>query len=306
MKFKELGNSKFLIAYLFFLIVTTFRFFMEAHFGRFADPQNLIFHHHYWFLFVFFMFLINFKYILKMPASRSWWIAFCSPVILMPIFYYIIFGSATRLRLNYISIKELDIYFRDIFTFMIFSERNQAISGELIVVVLGISAFSYYISRKVVRSIVVGITSYLSLMIFAGTVLIAPHKPERVLIYAKSALNLQNFMSFIYFFAALIAGSLLFSNELRQFFIERKRKLLFVSLALFFFIVFQLFLKRPQIADRILMIPHSLLFSLFISVLIFIRKEWMLKVAIFVHVLVSSGILYNCWTMPVLRKLGGS
>ena len=304
MKIREFENSKYLVAYLFFLSVTTVRFFAEAHFASFVDPQNLIFHHHYWFLFVFFMFLLNFKYILKMPPQKTWWIASCSPVILLPIVYYMIFGTVTRLKLNYISIKELDIYFRDIFTFMVFSERNQAISVELIIVVIGIITFSYYISRKFIRSVVMGLSCYLSLMIFGGTVLIAPHKPERVLFYVSSGMKLQNFMSFLYFFAALITGAMLFSQELKQFFKEdRKRIILFSILAFAFFAGFQFFLKRPEIADRILMMPHSVLLSFFFTVIITMRKQWLLKVLLLVHVIVSSGILYNYWFVEIARRI---
>lgn len=303
MKIREFGNLKYLVAYLFFLSVTTARFFAEAHFARFADPQNLIFHHHYWFLFVFLMFLLNFKYILKMPLKKTWWIAFCSPVMFLPIIYNILFAGSGRLRLNYISARNFGEYFRDIFTFMLFSERNQAISVELIIVVIGISVFSYYISRKVVRSVVMGFSCYFSLMILAGTVLIAPQKPEKVLIYVESGMNLQNFMSFVYFFASVITGAMLFSQELKQFFKEdRKRTILFSILAVTFYIALQCFLKRPEIADRILMIPHSLLFSLFITVLVFVRKQWILKATLFIHVLVSSGILYNYWFVEIFVR----
>lgn len=298
---KDADSTKYLIAYLFFLGVTTARFFSEAHFARFADPVNLIFHHHYWFFFVFMMFLLNYKYILKMPPKRTWWLSFCSPVILIPILYHFMSGKTARLRLNYISMKELDVYFRDIFTFMIFSKQNQAISIELMVIVVGIMVFSYFISKKVVRSIIMGLTSYLSLMIFAGTVLIAPHKPERVLIYVKSSLSLQNFMSFVYFFAALVTGALLFSDELTGFFRkDRKRLILFSSLSAAFFILFQVLLKDPQVADRIVMIPHSLLYSLFLTVMIYVKKEWILKLFLLVHIIISSGIIYNCW-FPALR-----
>ncbi len=300
----DADNKRYLIAYLFFLSITTVRFFTEAHFANFGDPQNLIFHHHYWFLFVFFLFLLNFKYILKMPPKRTWWMAFFSPVILIPMLYFMVFGNTSRIKLNYISIKELDIYFRDIFTFMIFSERNQAIAGELIVIVIGISAFSYFISRKVVRSLIMGMSCYLSLMILAGTVLIAPHKPERVLFFVSSGMRVQNFFSFLFFFAALFTAGILFSEEIKLFFKgNRSRQLVFSFLFVSFFTGFQFFLKRPEIADRILMIPHSFLYSLFITVVIFVKKEWMLKILLLVHVIVSSGILYNHRFVEMARRV---
>jgi len=304
MKIRELGNLKYFVAYLFFLSMTTARFFTEAHFASFADPQNLIFHHHYWFLFVFFMFLLNFKYILRMPPKKTWWIAFCSPVILLPIIYNILFAGSGLLQLNYISARNFGEYLRDIFTFMIFSQRNQAISVELVIIVIGISIFSYYISRKIVRSVVMGFSCYLSLMILAGTILVAPHKPERVLFYVNSGMRLQNFMSFLYFFVSVITGAMLFSEELKQFFKEsRKRTNLFLILAVTFFIGFQFFLKRPEIADRVMMIPHSILLSLFVTVLVFVRRQWMLKILLLIHITISSGILYNYWFGEMVRRI---
>ena len=297
------GNSRYLVAYLFFLSVTTTRFFLEAHFARFSDPQNLIFHHHYWFLFVFLMFLVDFKYILKMPPSKTWWIAFCSPVIFLPIIYNVLFADSGILRLNYISAKNFGEYIRDIFTFMIFSERNQAISVELIIIVIGISGFSFYISRKVSRSILMGFSCYFSLMVFAGTILIAPHKPQKVLFYVNSGMKLQNYMSFLFFFASLVTAVILFSEEIKLFFKgDRSKQLVFLVLSVSFFTGFQFFLKRPEIVDRILMIPHSLLFSFFITALIFVRKQWMLKILLIVHIVISSGILYNCWFGKVLVR----
>ena len=305
MKIKDTGSSRYLIAYLFFLSVTTTRFFLEAHFARFADPQNLIFHHHYWFLFVFLMFLVNFKYILKMPPAKTWWIAFCSPVIFLPIIYNVLFADSGLLRLNYISAKNFGEYLRDIFTFMVFSERNQAISVELIIIVVGISVFSFYISRKVSRSILMGFSCYFSLMVLAGTILIAPHKPHKVLFYVNSGMKLQNYMSFLFFFASLITAGILFSEEIKLFFKgDRSKQLVFLILFISFFIGFQFFIKRPEIVDRVLMIPHSILFSLFITILVFVRKQWMLKILMLVHVIISSGIFYNHWFVETVRRIG--
>lgn len=305
MKIKDADSKRFLIAYLFFLFITTIRFFSEAHFSSFVDPQNLIFHHHYWFLFVFFLFLINFKYILRLTPEKTWWVAFASPVILLPILYNILFAGSGKMRLNYISIRNFGEYVKDIFTFMIFSERNQAISGELIIIVAGISIFSFYISRNAVRSIFTGFACYFSLMILGGTILIGPFKPDRVLFFVNSQMKLQNFFSFLYFSAALTAASILFLEHIRTFFKGKwSRVILFSILLVVIFSGLQLFLKSPTVADRIFMISHSVFFAFLITVMIFLRKNWTLKILLILHAFVCSGILYNYWFMEFAGRIG--
>jgi len=305
MKIREFGNSKYLVAYLFFFSVTMSRFLLEAHFSKFVDFNNLIFHHNYWFLFVFMLFLLNFKFIMKMGPKETWWMAFFSPVIFIPIIYNVLFLGSKRMRMNYISAKDFSVYLKDVATFMVFSERNQAMTIELILIVVGISVLSYYISRNIFRSIVMGISCYLSLMIFAGTIIIAPQKPEKVMFYVNSGMKLQNFMSFVFFFASLITVAILFSQELKQFFSESRKRIFFFSiLAGTFFIGFQFFLRRPEIVDRVMMIPHSVLLSLFVTVLVFVRKQWTLKILLLIHVIISSGILYNYWFVEMVGRIG--
>ncbi|HSW59989.1 MAG TPA: hypothetical protein VLJ60_04285, partial [bacterium] len=185
------NSTKYLAAYLFFLCVTTGRFFFEAHYAHFVDTKNLIFHHHYWFLFVFLLFLINFKFFLGMHPSRSWWIAFLSPVIFIPLIYNMIFRGGNLVKFNYLSAKDPD-YLLNIFTFMLFSEKNRPVGIELIIITFSIFLFSYFLSKKPLRSFICAVSCYISLMVLAGTVIIAPHKPDFTLFFINSAFKLQN------------------------------------------------------------------------------------------------------------------
>ena len=290
------NGLKYLLAYLFFLSVTTTRFFFEAHFANFVDKENLIFHHHYWFLFVFLLFLINFRYFLGLHPSRSWWMAFCSPVILLPLIYNLIFRGGSLVKFNYLSALDLPNYFKDIATFMIFSQKNRPIAIELIIITLSIFLFSLFITKKTVRSILCALSCYLSLMIFAGTGLIAPHKPEFTLLVLSTSLKLQNFMSFLYFFAAMIAALILFFEEISDFLREKKRFMSFITLSSSFFISMQFMLTSPSITDRIFMIPHSLLFSILITVMIFLKKQYALKALLIVQTAFSMGIILRAFS----------
>ena len=289
------NGIKYLSAYLFFLSVTTVRFFGESHFANFNDKTNLIFHHHYWFLFVFILFLINFKYFLKLQPSKTWWLAFCSPVILIPLIYNMVFRGGNIVKFNYLSARDLPNYLKDIGTFMIFSEKNRPIAIELIMITLAISIFGYYVTRKPVRSILCAVSCYLSLMILAGTVIIAPQKPDFTLFVPESSMKLQNFMSFVYFFASVVAITVLFFREIVDFIKERKRFILLIVLFTVFFTGFQFLLTSPSTADRVLMIPHSFLFAFFITMIVFLKKNAVLKVLVFIQIVISSGILYLCF-----------
>lgn len=291
------NGMKYLSAYLFFLCVTTGRFFLEAHYARFADPKNLIFHHHYWFLFVFILFLINFKYFLGMHPSKSWWVAFCSPVIFLPLIYNMIFRAGGVVKFNYLSAKDLPVYIKDIFTFMIFSEKNRPIAFELMIITFSIFLFSYFISKKPLRSILCAFSCYLSLMVLAGTVIIAPHKPDFTLFVPETSLKLQNFMSFLYFSASTAAVIVLFSGEMSAFLKEKKRVFTFAVLFTVFFAGFQIVLTEPSITDRILMIPHSILFSMLVTVTVLLKGEYPLKILFLVQTLFSSGILFRMFFM---------
>jgi len=295
------NSSKYLAAYLFFLCVTTGRFFFEAHYAHFVDTKNLIFHHHYWFLFVFLLFLINFKFFLGMHPSRSWWIAFLSPVIFIPLIYNMIFRGGNLVKFNYLSAKDPD-YLLNIFTFMLFSEKNRPVGIELIIVTFSIFLFSYFISKKPVRSAICAVSCYLSLMIFAGTVIIAPHKPDFTLFFINSSFKLQNFMSFVYFSASVTAAVVLFFNEIVVFFKDQRRLICFAVIFTCFFICSQFALINPSSADRFLMIPHSFLFSLSITVLIFINEDFPLKILLFFISIISSGILFQLFSTLWIQK----
>lgn len=291
------NGTKYLCAYLFFLCVTTGRFFLEAHYARFADPKNLIFHHHYWFLFVFILFLINFKYFLGMHPSRSWWVAFCSPVIFLPLIYNMAFRAGGVVKFNYLSAKDFPVYIKDISTLMIFSEKNRPIAFELMIITFSIFLFSYFISKKPLRSVLCAFSCYLSLMVLAGTVIIAPHKPDFTLFVPETSLKLQNFMSFLYFSASTAAVTILFASEIFEFLKDRKKAVFFIAVFTVFFALLQAVMVDPSTADRILMIPHSFLFAIFITLLVFVKGEYALKVLFLVQTVFSSGILFRMFFM---------
>ena len=286
------NSTKYLAAYLFFLSVTTGRFFFEAHYARFADPKNLIFHHHYWFLFVFLLFLINFKYFLGLHPARIWWVAFLSPVIFLPLIYNMIFRGGGLVKFNYLSAKDPD-YLLNIFTFMLFSEKNRPVGIELIIVTFSIFLFSYFISKKPVRSAICAISCYLSLMIFAGTVIIAPHKPDFTLFFINSSFKLQNFMSFVYFSASVTAAVVLFFNEIHLFLNQKKHLILFSSSLVLIFTFFQFLLKEPCLFDRYILLFHSGLAAFLISTAAYAPRQYALKILLLLHISVSSGILFS-------------
>jgi hypothetical protein len=286
------NSAKYLAAYLFFLCVTTGRFFFESHYAHFVDTKNLIFHHHYWFLFVFLLFLINFKFFLGMHPSRSWWIAFLSPVIFLPLIYNMIFREGGLVKFNYLSAKDPD-YLQNIFTFLLFSEKNRPVGIELIVVTLSIFLFSYFISKKPLRSAVCAVSCYLSLMIFAGTVIIAPHKPDFTLFFINSSFKLQNFMSFVYFSASFLGALILFRDEVFVFFRRKDRSILFILVLIATFTVFQFLLRSPSFFDRFILIFHSGLTAFFISTIVYSTKQHALNILLLFHIIISSGILFS-------------
>jgi len=289
------NSSKYLAAYLFFLCVTTGRFFFEAHYAHFVDTKNLIFHHHYWFLFVFLLFLINFKYFLRLHPSKIWWTAFLSPVIFTPLIYNMIFRGGNLVKFNYLSAKESD-YIMNIFTFMLFSKENKPVGIELIIITFSIFLFSYFISKRPLHSFICALSCYISLMVLAGTVIIAPHEPDLTLFFINSSFKLQNFMSFVYFSASTIA--VLFHTEILEFFREKKKQLFLVFIFLIIFTTFQFILTEPSITDRILMIPHSFLFSIFLAVIVFARKDLPLQLLLLLVLIAASGILFQLFFTP--------
>lgn len=290
------NGTKYLLAYLFFLCVTTTRFFFEANFAKFVDKSNLIFHHHYWFLFVFLIFLINFKYFLKLHPSKTWWMAFCSPVILTPLIYNMIFRGGNSVQFNYLSAIDLPNYFKDIATFMIFSEKNRPIAIELMIITFSIFIFSFFITKKPVRSILCALSCYLSLMILAGTVIIAPHKPDFTLFVLNSSLKLQNFMSFVYFSASSIAAVMLFWDEITVFLSKKERMFLFCVSFIILFTVFQILLQSPTFFDRFIMIFHSGLAAFFVVTIVFATKNSALNILLFLQIIISGGILFHAFS----------
>lgn len=141
-------------------------------------------------------------------------------------------------------------------------------------------------------------------MVLAGTVIIAPHEPDFTLFFINSSLELQNFMSFVYFFASTAAIIFLFYKELLNFLIEKKPLISFAFLFLCFFTCFQFALRNPAPADRILMFPHSFLFAIFLSVLVFVKKDTPLKLLLLLISVVASGILFQLFsTAPLEKKL---
>ncbi|MGI6393804.1 MAG: hypothetical protein ACOX2F_03565 [bacterium] len=302
MSFLKNNSAKYLVAYLFFLSVTTGRFFFEAHHANLVDHQNLIFHHHYWYLFVFLLFLINFKLFLGLHPSKTWWVAFCSPAILIPLIYNMIFKGGGTVKFNYISAVDFPNYIKEIFTFMFFSKDNKPISVELIIITLSIFFFSWFISKKPLKSLLCALSCYLSLMIFGGTVIIAPHEPEYVLFFVNSSLKLQNFMSFVYSSASFVAAVILFSKEITSFFKDKTRFKSLIILFICLFSLFQLVLKNPFIADRIIVAFHAAFFSMVISAFIFIRKNLPLKALLLIVAVVSSGILFNVFASPSIEQ----
>ena len=290
------NGIKYLFAYLFFLCVTTGRFFLEAHYARFADPKNLIFHHHYWFLFVFVLFLINFKYFIGMEPSKSWWVAFCSPVIFLPLIYNMVFRGGGLVKFNYLSAKDFPQYIKDVVTFMVFSEKNRPIAVELIIITFSIFIFSYFISKKPVRSVFCAFSCYLSLMVFAGTVIIAPQKPEFTLFVPETSLKLQNFMSFVYFSASTIAVIVLFFKEIELFFIRKQTLILFIFSFSVIFTCFQFMLISPAVVDRIFLVFISMPGAFFITSAVFAKERYALNILLFVQVIISSGIMFHAFT----------
>lgn len=289
-------NNKFFIAYLFFFTVTTIRFFWEAHFSNFVDAENLFFHHHYWFLFVFILFLLNFKYILKLDPEKMIWTAFLSPVIFIPIIYNILFRDGGLMRLNYLSAVNFSEYIKNLFTFLLFSDLNKPVSIELLLITISIFIFGYIITKKIKRSLLCAILCYFSLMILGGTSIIAPKKPDFALIVVDSGLKLQDFFSFLYFNAAIISTTILFFKKFKTF-LGNKKTLL--SSTLFFFIAMatlNILADNFSLTDRIFMASHAFLISLFISSL-FLKDNLQIKLFLGIQITISAKILLAAFSV---------
>jgi hypothetical protein len=289
------SKNRYLLGYLFFFSVTTVRFFWEAHFSDFVDSENLFFHHHYWFLFVFLLFLLSFKHILKLEPDKMIWTAFLSPVIFIPIIYNILFRGGGPMRLNYLSAINFGQYVRDVFTFLLFSDINKPVSVELLLITISIFTFGYVFTRNIKRSFLCAVLCYLSLMILAGTSIIAPKKPEFALVVVGSSLKLQNFFSFLYFNAATITATILFFNPLKDFLSDKRTR---IFLTIFFIVTFTAiqFLNHDfSLTDRLFLISHSFLISLFVTVLLFLKRNLQVKLLLGVHIAVSSKILFSAF-----------
>lgn len=298
LKILETGKGiKYLAAYVFFLSVTTIRFFSESNFSSFPNKKLLIFHHHYWFLFVFLLFMLNFRIFLKLSPHKTVWTAILSPVILLPILYNVVVSGGARMRLNYLSALDFPNYLKDVATFMIFSERNSPISVELIVITASIFVFSYYITRKPVRSFFCAISCYLCVIILGGTAIIASQKPEFTLIVVNSSFKMQNFFSFLYMGASIVTASVVFSKEIAEFFKEKRRIIVFLTGFLLVFTALQIYLINPTMVDRIFMIFHSALISLFITSVFYLKKEYAVKSLFLIQIIVSMGVL-----LPALNQ----
>jgi hypothetical protein len=289
------SKNRYLAGYLFFFSVTTVRFFWETHFSDFVDLENLFFHHHYWFLFVFLLFFLNFKYILKLEPSKMIWTAFLSPVIFIPIIYNIIFRGGGTMRLNYLSAMNFNEYMRDVFTFLLFSDVNKPVSVELLLITVSIFAFGYVFIRNIKRSFFCAISCYLSLIILAGTSIIAPEKPEFALVVVESSLKLQKFFSFLYFNAATITATVLFFNPLKNFLSDKRTLFCLIIFFIVTFIAAQFLQDGFSLTDRILLISHFFLFSLFVTVLLFLKENLQVKLLLGAHIIISSKIFFSAF-----------
>ncbi len=288
-------DNNFLITYLFFFAVTSARFFWEAHFSDFVDAENLFFHHHYWFVFVFFLFLLNFKYILKLEPEKMIWTAFLSPLIFIPIIYNILFKGGGVMKLNYLSAMNFSEYIKDLFTFLLFSDINKPVSVELLLITISIFSFGYMLTKNIKRSLFCALSCYFSLMILAGTSIIAPKKPEFALIVVDSQLKLQNFFSFLYFNAATIAATALFFNSLKTFLNDRYSLFCLIISFIVTFAMLQFIKNDLSLTDRLFLTSHSFLISLFVTVLLFLKRNLQVKLLLGTHIAVSSKILFSAF-----------
>jgi len=285
-------DFKYLFLYLFFLSVTTARFFLEARFSNFIDSRNLIFHHHYWFLFVFLLFLINFRLFLKLKPDETIWTALLSPVLFLPVIYNIISGSGKKMALDYLSPIDTASYLKDVFTFMLFSDINRPISFELIIITVLIFIFAYYKSSKILRSLLCAVSCYLSLIVLGGTAIIASENPEFNLFVIRSTFRLQSFLTLLYSGAAFTAAVSLFSDRLYKFLSDIKRISVFTFLSASFWTFANLLIVNPSFFDRFLMLPHCITVALFITTLVFLKKNTGIKILFLIFSAGSITVLY--------------
>lgn len=286
------NDFKYLLLYLFFLSVTTARFFLESRFSNFIDNRNLIFHHHYWFLFVFLLFLINFRFFLKLKPDETVWTALLSPVLFLPVIYNLYAGAGQKMALDYLSPVDIIDYFYDVFTFMLFSDINRPISVELIAITVSIFIFSYHKSSEILRSLVCAVSCYLSLIVLGGTALIASENPDFNLFVIRSTFRLQSFLTLLYSGAAFTAAAFLFYDRLHQFFSETRRLSVFAVTSIILGTAANLLIVNPSLFDRLLVIPHCLIIALFITVLLFLKKNTGIKILFLIFSIGSATVLY--------------
>lgn len=287
-------SKKAFFCYLFFISVTTIRFFLEHSITHFTQsPIYLIFHHHYWYFFVFLLFIFNFRVFLKLKIKDMLWMLFLSPVILTPILYYWIRGT-NLLKLQYINGNNLIQSFPDVLTFMLFHSKNWPVSIELILLFVSIAVFSFYKTRKFFLSLFVGFSCYFCLMIFAATALIGPYETD-VLIYVKTSLNRQLFLVFLYFSAVATLFILLFKNEIALIYMNKRFLISGIILFVLFIIFALLFLLNPFLQSKpfclgdfgIIFIPLLVLSQSLLFLFFYREKKWLyLKIFLSFHSLV--------------------
>jgi hypothetical protein len=257
-------KAKTVLLFLFFVFVVLLRIYLEtdvfakrSFFGYFV-----VFHHFFWYTFVFFYFSICNRYILGMNLSKIKYTVFITPVIMIPVIHSAISGN--NLDLKYLDGSLIQNFYHMV-TLYWKHPKNSGFFIEMVVLLLFFTAGSWLVSRSLTKTVFNIFIGFYGCMVFAGLHLFGVAPRTKAYFKINTALKNHELLSLIYFSLAVIVFLIYSYPEIKSHFKDEKIRwiitfssgiLLSITVNLLFFE--NLYLKPPRFADYIIMtVPYA-------------------------------------------------
>lgn len=208
-------DKKTLAFFVLFCSVILSRNFLETAVvsKRFFLTYFTIFHHFFWYNFIFLWYCICFRYIAGMKREKLPYLMLGAPLVLIPVIYSAVTGL--RLQTGYMSGIPLSEIIFHIATLNYFYPENRSFFIELLILGLFIAALSYFISKSVLKSIINLFFAFYGSFFIGGLHLFGV-VPTKAYIKLDSLLLNHQLLALIYYFFTVAAIGVLFLPEIKS------------------------------------------------------------------------------------------
>ncbi len=284
--YNKIENNKFKILFLtlFFVFIVFMRSFLEIilsswYYNDFFTLKNifnrvgfLLLHWLFWYFSAFLIVFIIFKYFLKAEMDKIVYLSISSLIILLPMAYAVILNN--KIDLSYLDFSNVNNSIKNILTLFYFDSKNYVFFPEMVFILLGGFVFSFLYSKKIIKSIINTLISYLSIGLFIGFVYIC--SASFCLINTYSNILDSYFVFYWICFSFVLLFVLLF-KEIILFFKNNKflnKTNLIIYFLSTFFVLMSVIFKSIYLIDWFLVcFSYSILYFIFIFIIKYIKNS---------------------------------